>query len=433
MLISGAWFFGGNSSGARLLMSAWGSLGLVITIAALRPGVSSFTPRQTFTWLWPLAAFNGLVLLSAVNPSFREVVDGTQRFYLADSAKLPLPSSARPDLSWRSLWFFDAIYLSCFNLLLVVRERRALRLLLLVLLGNAVLLAVFGTVQKLVGAEGLYFGLVPSPQPFFFASFVYHNHWGAFALLMGAMGCGLLFHFARRGEARDFWHSPAFVAAVGIGLLAATIPLSGSRSCTILITLLIGGALVHGLRRLRRSRKGRGGTGVWPVAATLLAAIAMGAFGYHLARPTIHLRIANTRGQLAEMQARGDFGSRQTLYRDTWNLAREKRWFGWGMGAFPTAFFHRNTQRHESIDGLPRHFHDAHSDWLQSAAEVGIVGTVLLGLCGIVPLYQSRRALTPSPLAIYLGLGCAVVLLYAWLEFPFGNRAVVAAWWLCFF
>ena len=31
-----------------------------------------------------------------------------------------------------------------------------------------------------------------------------------------------------------------------------------------------------------------------------------------------------------------------------------------------------------------------------------------------------------------LGAGCALVAAYAWVEFPFGNVAVVVSWWLCF-
>ena len=33
----------------------------------------------------------------------------------------------------------------------------------------------------------------------------------------------------------------------------------------------------------------------------------------------------------------------------------------------------------------------------------------------------------------YLLAGCALILLYAWVEFPFGNIAVVLVWWLSFF
>jgi hypothetical protein len=56
-----------------------------------------------------------------------------------------------------------------------------------------------------------------------------------------------------------------------------------------------------------------------------------------------------------------------------------------------------------------------------------------LGLCGLVPLYMRRHAVTRSPLVAYLLGGCGLLVLYAWLEFPFGNRAVVIFFWICFF
>src|SRR5262249_48605132 len=76
---------------------------------------------------------------------------------------------------------------------------------------------------------------------------------------------------------------------------------------------------------------------------------------------------------------------------------------------------------------------DAHSDWLQSFAEHGVVGTTLLGLCAIVPLLRVRRVHLASPVTAYLLAGCGLILLYAWIEFPFGNLAVVFVWWFsCF-
>ena len=65
-------------------------------------------------------------------------------------------------------------------------------------------------------------------------------------------------------------------------------------------------------------------------------------------------------------------------------------------------------------------------------AELGIVGTLLLGLHGLLPSL-SLRHYPPRGLSSYLFAGCALILLYAWVEFPFGNPAVVLAWWLCFF
>ena len=43
------------------------------------------------------------------------------------------------------------------------------------------------------------------------------------------------------------------------------------------------------------------------------------------------------------------------------------------------------------------------------------------------------QSLEANPLPVYLLAGCAVLLVYALIEFPFGNAAVVFTWWLCFF
>jgi len=132
------------------------------------------------------------------------------------------------------------------------------------------------------------------------------------------------------------------------------------------------------------------------------------------------------------MRAQGSIGGRAILYRDTWRMARDQLWFGWGMGSFHTVFFTYNTQD-VKLAGFPITYADAHSDWLQSVAEVGLIGTVLLGLHGIIPLLALRRRHFGGPLPGYLFGGCGLVLLYAWFEFPFGSPAVVLIWWLGFF
>jgi O-antigen ligase len=436
LLILATWGYGGNVSWTRTGLALWASLGAAITLAALGAREArSHGYLRPLRWLWPLGAFNLLVLASLFNPTFHPVMFGSELLYAQSAGpRWPwLPSSARPDRALQALWFFDGVYLSCFNLVLVVRQRRALRGLLALFAINAGLLAVFGTVQKLAAAPGLYFGARATPQAHFFASFIYPNHWGAFAVLMVAVCLGLIFHFARRLATREFWHSPASGLLVVVLLLAVSVPLSQSRSCTALLLALLALAFAHWLLRLLRRQRKSTESIVLPFGAGILAILLAGAFAYHLARTEIGARLATTREQIAEMRAHDSFGSRALLYRDTWHMALAKPWCGWGLGSYPTVFFLYNTQQDQAADHLPMYFNDAHSDWLQSLAEAGIIGTALLALAAFVPLYRRRHVLRASPLTSYLLAGCGLLVFYAALEFPFDNGAVVIAFWVCLF
>jgi O-antigen ligase len=115
-------------------------------------------------------------------------------------------------------------------------------------------------------------------------------------------------------------------------------------------------------------------------------------------------------------------------------MAEDRLWFGWGMASYPYVFPIYNSQDYPNpVDNLQNNYHDAHNDWLQSVAEHGLVGTAVAGLMALVPLALLRGRPRPSPFAGYLLAGCALIAAYAWIEFPFGNVAVVLGWWLCFF
>lgn len=428
-----AWAYGGNADWSRNACAVWASLGIVLTLLLVRETWRRrhCLPRMLHA-LWPLAAFNLLVLASLAWPNFRAVHDGTLVLYVPADASPWLPSTARPAISAHALWLFDAIYLSAFNLVLAVRRRGALRALLLALAVNALALSVFGTLQKLVHAPGLYFGLQPSPQPRFFASFIYANHWGAFALLMLAAALGLWFHFLRRHTLRELSHSPAMLVLLAVGALAISAPLSGSRSASAMALLALGAAVLRWILLVRRQRRGSRSSSAGLALGAVAALAVLILVAYDLGRHVIAARVTDTRKQIAELH-HSDEDSRLILYRDTWRMARARWLFGWGLGSYPTVFYLYNTQQISPVDGLPHYYHDAHSDWLQAVAEVGVTGTALLALCGAVPCWLARRRLGRSPLSIWLLGGCGLVLAYALVEFPFGNTAVVIAFWLCFF
>ena len=434
LLIFTSWAFGGQAPWARQVIVWWGTIGMglfLFVCLAHRPADGRLHPALRL--LWPLWVYDAIIIASCFNPGFREAVrEGQVSLVLADPNPW-LPSAAVPRLAARELWQFNGIVLSCFNLLLVLHRRQLVRQVLFLIAGNAVVLAVFGTFQQLVRAPGLWFGAVKSPNEHFFATFIYHNHWGAFTLLNLCACLGLLFHYYRRGGHRDVWHSPVLLGAVATLLLATSIPLSTSRSCTVLAAFLLLAALLHLLVRVVRQRRARYEPYAGPVAAIVLAAaVALGGIAY-LGRDVIAQRSRLTSEQFTKLTADGTLTARAVLYRDTWHMAAAKPWFGWGLESYARVFRIFNTQRAIEVWVWSPFYAEAHNDWLQSLAEVGFVGTGLLALLVLLPLASVRWRRTQSVIPRYLLAGCGVVLLYAWLEFPFANRVVMLTFCAVFY
>jgi O-antigen ligase len=430
-----SWWFGGQSPGARQALLVWGTIGIGLFIfvwgAAREHGGN---PMRPVRYLWPLLLFDVLVIISLFNPTTRlELRAGEQLLVHVDPRWSWLPSTARPELTLRELWQFNGIVLSCFNVFLVLRRRSLLRQLLAVIAANALALAVFGTFQKLSGADGIWFGKIPVPQPYFFGTFVYHNHWGAFTLLNLAACLGFLFHALRRSTATTLRESPALLGTVAIIFIAATIPLSGSRSSTVLGTLFLLGALGHFILRLIRQRRMHHESVAPHVAAILCAAVvAFAGIGY-LARDVIRARAHLTTQQIYSARQEDGLNSRLQLYSDTWRMASVKPVFGWGLETYGTVFQIYNSQLPQEGWFQKRVYQEAHSDWLQALAEVGFAGTALLVALGVATLIAVRWRRVRSQIPFYLLAGAGIVLVYAWLEFPFANPSVMLAFWLSVF
>ena len=431
-IIGVSWAFGGNADWVRTPISIWGSLGIAMALASMlgrRPGNRSLP--GTLAWVWPVVLLNVLVLASCLTPGFRYLAFRNEALMMPLRVGWWLPSAARAGPALRALWLFDGIYFSCLNIALSVGHRRVIRIVLAAAVANALALSIFGTVQKLVGSPGMYFGAVRTPHEFFFASFVYDNHWGAFAILMMGACTGLAIRYAPGPRGEGFFRGPAFGGLVAAALLAVSIPLSGSRACTVLLALLLVPALVRGVPRISGALSLSGVTPAGALAGMAAAAILAAAGAWVVAGDVIQARTSKTREQLAAMWTRGGLGSRSVLYHDTWRMARERMLFGWGMGSFPYVIGLYNSQE-SKIDRLPVIYHDAHSDWLQSVAELGLSGTALIGAAVALPALSVRR-MRAGIIPAFLLAGCFLVAAYAWVEFPFGNVAVVLAWWLCFF
>lgn len=436
LIVGLSWSFGGQIPWARSALLAWGTIGLVLFVFASRATVerhrgAGWTILQD---LWPLLAFAVITGVACLNPSFKTITrDGQSYFAVITPAIAWLPSTARPDRSSVELWQFGAIVLSCYNITLAFRSRRTVRTLLGIITLNAVALSIFGTMQKLVGAKGLWFGAVESPQRYFFSTFVYHNHWVAFTLLNLGACLALLFHYLRRSRGRDVWHSPVLLLATAAALLAATAPLSASRSGSILTCVFLAGTTTYFVLRLIRQRRANHESPLPAVIVLIVTLLLAGGGVAYLARNVIAERLRLTTTQLEGIRTEDRLNTRIVLYRDTLRMAQEKPWFGWGLETYGDVFRIYNSDPTPLRGGWKTFYEEAHSDWLQSLAESGVVGTALLLLLGFRPLQRAWPRRTDSPIPRFLLAGCGLVLLYAWLEFPLANPSVMVALWSTLF
>jgi hypothetical protein len=442
MLLFASWAFGGNIWWARSWLSLWGGLGLLLTVLALTDSADHGHDARSRAWvLLPGAAFGGLVVAGCLNPSFvPRTMDGQQVLLHLGEAHPSLPSTVNPDVSLRQWGFAGGAWLAACNLWLVLRSRRAVRFLFATAVVNTLVLAVFGTLQKLLVPSarddagffhGFYFGAVVSPQKRFFATFIYNNHWGAFMVLFLAVAVGLLFHYAGRLNGRDRWHTPFPTMVAALLFIAASAPVSASRSATALAGFVVVAASGAGLSQIAAARRAQHRPAAPVLAAVALVILAVVAAAGWLARSSIEERARDTREALG--QSGGLFHERLELYRDTWKLAMQKPVFGWGLDSFGTAFQLIRPRPVALNRQYEQSYVEAHSDWLQSVAENGFVGTVLLLAMGALPLLWLPRAALRHPLVGWPLLGCALVALYAWVEFPFANGAVMIAFWTVWF
>ena len=83
LVIFAAWAFGGNTEWSRTALSWWGSFGLLITLTAIRdPEAWKHGRLRPLRWLWPLALFNAVVVISSFNPNFRAVANGAETLFV---------------------------------------------------------------------------------------------------------------------------------------------------------------------------------------------------------------------------------------------------------------------------------------------------------------------------------------------------------------
>lgn len=380
------------------------------------------------------AALLGLVAISYVNPShgeeeFMGLVSWTEREHW-----WWLPASLVPDAVPVFAWLWAGWMVQGLAVYVIFRSRSWLIALGLVIVLHAFVLSLLGIywhLQKLATGDWLVLGRVRAPEEFFFSSFLYHNHWSAFAVLAVAVGLGLWYQFFDdHVKGRAFAKLVLWVLPPVLLVIAATIPLATSRIGTLVLGGVVVGAVIYSLYffalRLGFSVGWKLGLGV------SLACIAVfgGALWFSVQYGTFERKLGEAVTEYERWnEGTGFLTLRLPIYADTLEMIKDKPVWGWGLGNFQYAFvfYVREEVRIAGPTGYHLHFHRAHNDWLEVASEVGIVGLLLLVVPGFWWARRLPAALTKAPFPVWMCFAGGVILIYALADLPFDHMAVGTA------
>ncbi|MHC4429435.1 MAG: O-antigen ligase family protein, partial [Planctomycetota bacterium] len=331
-------------------------------------------------------------LLAGPTAAAREALRGT----LPEAAARAAPLSLSPSDTLDAVLRLFAYLLIGLTALVVLRERRHLQQAALVIVVSGSFQALYGSFEYLSGRQHI-FGYV---KKYYLAeatgTFINRNHYAAYLAMTLPFALGLLAAPLRGSSSprRNRWRDRVLLLArsdVQLRLFGA------------LATFCIWVGLV-----LSYSRAG--------LAAGLLATVATGLFlatsrrrvlallAVALVVPTLYLMYldVNAPGERLALLGRdlAPSAARPTVWSATSRIVADYPLLGSGLGTFESAF---PAYRPSTIRA---HWDHAHNDWLQSAAEGGLLIPLLLAaLCYL--LLRGPRTGGVSSAALLALSGCA--------------------------
>lgn len=319
-----------------------------------------------------------------------------------------LPVSTTTQTTWITVLGFCSIYLVAVSLFIVPKSRSFFERTLPWLCLSAVIVALFGYLQKALGLENALF-TEGTGRGDFFALFPYDGHWAAFAILWSSTCVAMALLSTRYDDSGDFLHSTGPWYLTGATLLGASGFLVQSRWPAAILLLSFAFLLIIVAVNFLSESRDKHRTAI-ALSSGLIgtAAFAAGIF-----------RIFQMSDQAA---------SAEMLRHAAVEMFRDSPIFGWGMDSFARlAPFYAD----DLLLGARQD--RATSDVLQFLAEFGIFGCIL-PLAGFVYLLTRYiRGKHDMRLTNHLLVGCFSVLVLALVDSPFMSPAVFLSFLIIFF
>jgi len=306
--------------------------------------------------------------------------------------------SAYPHDTITKAMLYCAYGLLCFLGTQVLRRSSQVRKIALILAIFGFAVAAFSLVQGVAPNGKLYWLRVPRLGGSIYGPYVNRNHYAGLMELLAPIPLIIsLSHLV---------HEKARVAAgVAAAVMVGTIFLSGSRGGMLAIFVELG-VFAAVLCREKRSIR-------IAISLTAFTVVLVGLLAW-LGGKELTSRVGSisteTRGEISG-------GMRLTIDRDAVRMFRDKPILGWGLGTFPIVYPHfRSFYTNFFVN-------EAHNDYAQLLAEMGLLGFSILVWYMIILYRQVRRKLgkwstdVSSAVTLSCALGVVGILVHSLVDF----------------
>lgn len=333
---------------------------------------------------------------------------GNTIFHTVDPVSIWRPTSAADTTAWLTLFGFCATYLMVTSLYIVPKSRSFFERILPWLCFTAVLVGVFGYIQKGFGLTKPIF-TPGTGDTDFFAFFPYDGHWAAFASLWCCACIAMALLSTRYDDSPTFIHStgPWYLTG-GVLLGASGFLVEAQLPAAILLLTLSAMLLIVTVNFLADSkdihRK--------PIAISSGVAACLSFAG----------------GIFHFFQDGAFTADTSSLRSAAYEMFQANPIFGWGIDSYGELlpFYSNDTL-------LGQRTERAASDLLQLLAEFGLFGFILLLGFLIAFILRYIRGRHNIRLTNHLLFGCGSVLVFSLCDTPFMSPAVFFSFFVIFF
>lgn len=426
IVIGMSWGMGGRASwvdGWVAICTLGGIMGVIFLRRTTTSEQAWSLPIGPPLWVWlPWTLLGIQITVALLNPAYEVLTlpDGKELLYAVNHVEvLPSAIDARrtAEHGLRLLW--AALLLSC--VLYGLPSTRWQRYLLTGLVAHALLLALVGTYYKLTGATTI-LGRFEAPNESFFATYRYHNQWGAFAILHIGMAMGLVVLLREKCGPLSRKENSAIFWLATLPLIALTIPLCSGRASMIALGgfILAGSAFLIYQGGLLPSNSANHTRRKPLLIALGVFCLLIAAATLYVAGDTLRPRWFASVEEIAGGFQSGSLTTRLAASRITVDMIAERPLWGWGLGSFVHVFpFFAGDKFYPGEDWVMQF---AHNDWLQYLAELGVFGTFCLLATPFFLALHYRSTHCSARVWLWIALGCLGIV--ALLDFPLANPSI---------